>query len=55
MFTRYDKAGARDFGRRLGAAISQSIGLHEAVSAALATVFTAMFVFLLPRKRESQR
>ena len=50
MFTRYDKAGAGVLGSGLGAVIGHIAGLDEATSAALVTVITTLFVFLVPNK-----
>lgn len=48
MLTRYDKAGAGMLGSGLGAMIGHFIGLDEATTAAMVTVLTALFVFLVP-------
>ena len=50
MFTRYDKAGAGVLGSGLGAVKGHFIGLDEAATAALVTVLTSVFVFLVPNK-----
>ncbi len=50
MLSRYDKAGAGVLGSGLGAVVGYCAGPDEATTAAMVTVLTTLFVFLVPNK-----